>query len=391
LTDPIARPVEELLLLIAASQGRRSAQRPRMLALAGECDEAELGAQLVAQRLLPLGGGRLADAGAGALLSDGFWTRWREEVEDSRRGAIALEALTVRVVELMERNGVRAMPLKGPLLARTLYGDPAMRPTNDIDLLLTAEDLPRAVEVAQRLGYHEPVSPQGRLPALHRLLSHDDPWMPRLELHWRVHWYEDRFAADLLAGANADDQDLLRPSPAEELAMLLLFFARDGFYGLRLAADVAACFDAHADELDAGELEHVVRRYPALRPALTTAAEVAESLVGLPAGRLGLRADAKARKHALAARLANWTQRGVAPQAQANVRLVDWLLTPDGGQREYVRRNFLSIPGELAGGPTPRSRTLALLMHSIRLVARYLLALWAVRGGRQWSPIPELQ
>jgi len=360
-----------------------------MLALAGECDEAELEAQLVAQRLLALGGARLADAGAVAQLSGGFWARWRAEVDESRRAAIALEALTVRVIELMNRDGVRALPLKGPLLARTLYGDPAMRPTNDIDLLVTTEDLPRAVDVAQRLGYREPVSPQGRLPALHRLLAHDDPWMPRLELHWRVHWYEERFSADLLAHARPDDQGLLRASPAEELAMLLLFFARDGFFGLRLAADVAACFDAYAAELEDAELEHLALRHPALRPALTTAAEVAESLVGLPAAKLGLHADTAARKPALAARLANWTQRGVAPQAQANVRLVDWLLTPDGGHREYVRRNFLSIPGELAGGPPPRSRTLALLMHTIRLVARYVLALWAVRGGRQWSPIPE--
>jgi len=376
-------------LLIAATEERRSAQRKRLLALVRDSDEVDLERQFVAQRLLPLGGGRLTEAGAGALLSRGFRHRWRQEVEDSRRRAVALEAMTVRAIELLERDGVRALALKGPLLARALYGDPAMRPTSDIDLLVAAEDLPRAVEAAHRLGYREPAGAPRRLPALHRLLAHDDPWMPRLELHWRVHWYEKRFSADLLAHARPDGQGLLRPSPADELAMLLLFFARDGFYGLRLAADVAACWDAHAGELGGGGLDRLVRRYPALRPALTTAAGVAESLVGLPAAELGLRAAEPERRPAVAARLANWTQRGVAAQAQANVRLVDWLLTPAGGQRGYLLRNFLSIPGELAGGAPPRSRGLALLMHSIRLLGRYGLALWAVRGGRRWSPLPQ--
>jgi hypothetical protein len=383
------RPVEELLLLIAATRERRSAQHARLAALVRGSDERELESRLVAHRLLPLGGARLAEAGADRLLSNGFRARWRQDVEDSRRRAVALEALTVRVIDLLERDGVRALPLKGPLLARALYGDPAMRPTNDIDLLVSADDLPRAVEAVRGLGYREPAGTPSRLPALHRLLAHEDPWMPRLELHWRIHWYESRFSAELLARARPDDQGLLRPAPAEELAMLLLFFARDGFYGLRLAADVAACWDACASELECGALERLVCKHPALCDAVTTAAGVAESLVGLPAGELGLAPDRRARRAALAARLANWSQRGVAPQAQANVRLVDWLLTPAGGHGEYVRRNFLSIPGELAGGPAPRSRALALLVHSLRLLARYGLALWALRGGRRWSPLPD--
>jgi hypothetical protein len=338
---------------------------------------------------LPLGGARLAEAGADALLSSGFRERWRQDLEDGRRRAVALEALTVRVIELLARDGVRALPLKGPLLARALYGDPALRPTNDIDLLVATEDLPRAVEAVRGLGYREPAGAPSRLPALHRLLTHADPWMPRLEFHWRIHWYESRFSAELLAHARPDDQGLLRPAPAEELVMLLLFFARDGFYGLRLAADVAACWDAYPSELQGGALQRLVCEHPALWDALTTAAGVAELLVGLPAAEIGLATDQRPRRTALAARLANWTQRGVAPQAQANVRLVDWLLTPPGGHREYVRRNFLSIPGELAGGTSPRSRVLAMLMHSLRLLARYGLALWALRGGRRWSPLPE--
>jgi hypothetical protein len=69
-------------------------------------------------------------------------------------------------------------------------------------------------------------------PDLHHRLEH--PGRPAIDLHWRLHWHEEAFARDLLGRARATGTI----AAADEAAALLLFYARDGFYGLRLAADI---------------------------------------------------------------------------------------------------------------------------------------------------------
>ncbi|MGZ4330333.1 MAG: hypothetical protein ACXVXL_20250 [Solirubrobacteraceae bacterium] len=78
--------------------------------------------------------------------------------------------------------------------------------------------------------------------------------MPRVELHWRVHWYEDRFAADALEPAERPvARAPLRMLPADGLATLTLIYARDGLSGLRTPADIAAWWDTRCagEDLDA--------------------------------------------------------------------------------------------------------------------------------------------
>lgn len=50
-------------------------------------------------------------------------------------------------------NGVPVMPLKGPMLAEALYGDPALRPSNDLDLLVRKEDFSHAEALLLNQGF----------------------------------------------------------------------------------------------------------------------------------------------------------------------------------------------------------------------------------------------
>ena len=77
-----------------------------------------------------------------------------------------------------------------------------------------------------------------------------------------------------------------RPAPADELAALLLFYARDGFVDLRLASDLSAWWDVYGAELPAGALEELLGAYPALARVHSGRGEVAEKVVGLPAARI---------------------------------------------------------------------------------------------------------
>src|SRR4029079_8012665 len=94
----------------------------------------------------------------------------------------------------------------------------------------------------RRRGRERDTLRRARLPRLHRELFHET--LPPLELHWRIHWYEESFAAAALARAQPTNEGWRRLQPADELASLLLFLARDGFAGLRQTVDVAAWWAA---------------------------------------------------------------------------------------------------------------------------------------------------
>lgn len=254
--------------------------------------------------------------------------------------------------------------------------------------------LETAVAIVTRIGYHLPEDPRfvnGR-PVLHYTLEAESGIRPPVELHWRVHWYETAFSEALLGRSKPTPAGLRRAEPADELAALLLFFARDGFLGLRLAADIGAWRDANAAALADRALDPLISDHPLLREALVTSARVAQDLVGLPADRLTAETGV-ARRSALARRLANWSQSGDAGQTSANQTLVDGLLSPPGELRALLRRNVFPPEPVIAGwysttGEARAKTAFFQALHPVKLVLRYLRGLWAVRRGRWWASVP---
>jgi len=175
----------------------------------------------------------------------------------------------------------------------------------------------------------------------------------------------------MLARAVDDPRCGLRARPADELASLLLFYARDGFVDLRLAADIGAWWDAFGASLEPGALSAILQRYPAIDRALVAAATVAERVVGLPREwltgprRIGVRAR-------LAARLANPGACGAEAQLNADVGLVDGLLAPSGGHWDFARRQLL--PPRQVLDKRSRARAagrVSPLGHGARVLGRY--------------------
>ena len=196
-----------------------------------------------------------------------------------------------------------------------------------------------------------------------------------MELHWRVHWYETRFARERLLAPSGDLD--WRPAPVDELSALLLFYARDGFTGLRQATDLGAWWDAFGAELSPAALAETARSYPALAPALGAALRVAERTVRLPAAQaLGGGAPLGARGR-LAVRLAD--PRPYESQAQlfAEIGLIDGLLAP--------ARDLWAFLGARSAPPAEvmrehvekahRGRATSTLGYSLRVLGRYALAI----------------
>jgi hypothetical protein len=175
------------------------------------------------------------------------------------------------------------------------------------------------------------------LPLLHFVLTHKRGELPPVELHWWVRWYERAFACERLLPPSVEVAVEWRPAPADELAALLLFYARDGFVGLRLASDLGARWDVYGEELPPGGLEELLGAYPRWR-ACCQLRRVWWSgwweRIFADARRLGVR-------QRVAVQLANPNPRSSQSQLYADMGLIDGLLAPRGGFGAFVRRRLL--------------------------------------------------
>jgi hypothetical protein len=363
-------PHEELVLLVAGTTARRRAQAGRLHELLRRIAWDAVLAELTVQRLVPLLGGRLLEL-AGRRAPPGFAAAVQAETEAARQAGALMELTTLRVAAALEKAGIANVPLKGPLLARSLHGDSAMRFSRDIDVLVARDDLRHAAAALDPLGWR--LDNGAGEPVLHLALTHRSA-LPKVELHWRVHWYETEFAARALTRAERGPDGVRRLQDDDELAALLLYHARDGFAGLRHPIDAAAWWDAHAGAPGVVVLAPIALEHPRLTRALSASASVLDQLVGVPAGHLVPGTPRPPWGVRQATALANPLMRGKPQQITAEIALVDGLLTPVDQRTSFVRRRMLLGSRELLGGPLRTPIALARAEHVLRLLRRMLLA-----------------
>jgi len=78
----------------------------------------------------------------------------RERHFNAYRNQRALRDLA-DILDLLRGRGIHPVVLKGPSLALALYGDPALRPFADLDLLVDVGDIPGACQALSTMGYSE--------------------------------------------------------------------------------------------------------------------------------------------------------------------------------------------------------------------------------------------
>jgi hypothetical protein len=362
-------PEEQLVLLLCSTKRRQMADHDMAVEMLERCDRDHFLELLIRCNLLVLVGRR-----ALALAPD-LGARFSDSVDTAaaiaRPRGIAQELSTIALLARLEQQGIAALPLKGATLSKQLYADVSARNSVDIDILVPAGEMDHAVEVIEAMGWSRAthLTRSDGLPVLHETMVH--PEMPRVELHWRVHWYESRFAADALARAQRPRVgEPLQLCPQDGLAALILVYARDGFIGLRIAADAAAWWDSVC--LEGSEncgIESLVASYPLLEGPLSVGSALLSSLLDVPIGGLG-RAPARWR---LAAALAAPFFAGARAQQGANASLVDLLLAPPNGLRDWVGREAL-----MSGGRARRTGALLRFKqaeHLLRVTRRWILAL----------------
>jgi len=175
---------------------------------------------------------------------------------------------------------------------------------------------------------------------MHYTLERSNAVTARVELHWRVHWSERDFSDELLRASAIAPDGLRRPEPAHELALLVLILARDGLYGPRLAADVAAWWDQLGDRLAPGALDGIATRHPSLRRSLVAGLTCLERSLDVPA-RAMLTDAAADRSTRLAVALADPLLLDERADVIATIMLVDALLSTGCDKLGFLRRYFL--------------------------------------------------
>jgi hypothetical protein len=377
------RAERQLILLSAGTAARRREMCERARELASEVDWPSLTHVLALRKLLPTLGPRVVELSADMGVDELAGASGRA-VEAGRRRGELLQMITLRMIAMLAEAGIPSAPLKGPLLGERIYGDAGRRLSSDIDLLVAPERLSDAVEVVRTLGYGAPgdyVDSTG-LPQLHYVLVHERGALPPVEVHWRVHWYERRFAHERLLpavvdGMAAEARELWRPEPADELAALLLFYARDGFVDLRAATDLGAWWDVYGEELAPGALAGLLEKYPELVRAIVAAVHAAERVVGLPAWLILGREPRMRGRGRMAVRLANPNPRESQSQLYADMGLIDGLLAPPGGLRAFARRQLLppAAVRDQQARHGSRERTRSALGRGMGVLGRYAVTM----------------
>jgi hypothetical protein len=338
--------------------------------------------------LLPVLGPRIVELVKGSVDS-AFVEETERAVEQGRRQGIFLQLISRRLMTMLAEHGISSAPLKGPLLGEAIYGDAGRRLSSDIDLLVSPWELSAAVDVVRELGYASPIDHVQRdgLPLLHFAMLHERGALPRVDLHWRVHWYERRFAHERLLPAPGPRIDW-RAAPVDDFAALLLFYARDGFIDLRVATDIGAWWDVFGTAVPQGALDELLVTYPALSRVIPVALKVAERIVGLPAVEIMENMPTLDARNRMAVRLANPNPRTSQSQLYADSGLIDGLLSPPGGLGPFIRRQVFPPREVLAeqARHAARLRTRSRLGRCLGVLVRYMITVMQLARPRETLP-----
>ncbi len=201
----------------------------------------------------------------------------------------------LRVVRGVQSIDIECIPVKGIVVAETLYGDLALRPAADLDVLVRQHDLPQVRSILNALGFIQETTPD--FGHVHHAL-HDPPYVfehgsqrVRLDLHWTL-WASYLFPIDITTVWERATLSQLRGvplwllSPEDTLLHLAIHRSRSAIR-LRLICDIAELLRRYGHTLD---WDYVLRQaaYGAARTALYSSLLCARELLGapLPAGTL---------------------------------------------------------------------------------------------------------
>jgi hypothetical protein len=148
-----------------------------------------------------------------------------------------MQSVQTQLLRVLVARGIPVMALKGLALALRHFGQLALRPTTDIDILVPRERVSDACAVLLAMGYHPSAGsgkPTGFNAQTHCVVDYLGPGSPQVEIHWELFNYA-AYRAGLPAAAawaRAERTTLFGQSvryldPADELRYLSVHYAAE--------------------------------------------------------------------------------------------------------------------------------------------------------------------
>jgi hypothetical protein len=252
-----SRPEIELLLLCVSPvrDEQRSARIRQLLNRLTDWNFLEELAE--SHRLLPLLYWELNAAG-----SDGIPTSIADKFQHNTRTCLLLASELFRILDLFEREGISAIPFKGPTLAAYAYNNLALRSFIDLDIFVRSEDVWRVRDVLLREGYTIKLRLNQRrenayLHSYDELVLHGPNESSLVELHWA--FLPTYFSAPLKTSklwertvqVTLGNRSVRSLSPEDLFLVLCLHGAKHCWSHLGLVCDVAWLISANRLPWDA--------------------------------------------------------------------------------------------------------------------------------------------
>jgi hypothetical protein len=244
---------------------------------------------------------RLKESDARDCVPADVWKRLRHAyfASGDRNTRLCRELRTV--LQRLRGSGVKVIVLKGAFLAEAVYGDVALRPMCDTDILVPRADLAKAESILLDMGGAHVRRPGRAAPAPgvqgvdtgpgHGIRRHALPVLIRdlaIELHWTIVSPTGPFRIDTAAiwdrahAGTVAGVEVLSLSPEDLLLHLCLHFCyQDGCAELRHLCDIAETIHRFRDGLDWPLVTHSAREWDALRYA-GLSLQLARNLLGAP-------------------------------------------------------------------------------------------------------------
>jgi hypothetical protein len=186
-------PADELVLLLSRKTLFPEERTRSLRVLSDAVDWTRVLNHAVAHEIFPLLYRNLAD-----LEFPGVPEAARRQLEGLyKANALRAEMLSEELGSLLQdanSESLQILPLKGPGLAQSLYGDIALRAYVDLDVLVPSEQVPKAMRLLERRGFAR----EGDDPFFSKILRRTgiEYFFQRrqgqftfiLELHWGILW-----------------------------------------------------------------------------------------------------------------------------------------------------------------------------------------------------------
>ena len=163
----------------------------------------------------------------------------------SAQRGLRMTAQLLRILTLLERHGIEALPIKGPAFAQDLYADPAVRTSCDLDIIVRRANVAPARRLLLENGFEDAYRYNERALRAGELTLRRRDGEPLVDLQWRMS--ADRAGRQLsaewlLARARTLrllDKDVRAPDLFDQVLLTCLHGARHFWRPLELRLGLA--------------------------------------------------------------------------------------------------------------------------------------------------------